>query len=156
MTTLEKAFLAAVSYSQRVNIQGRREHIIIGNVCLYGATSREAFIRGIATENFTVRNSGANAVVERTGDHRCAYMTRGRVVVLGITARNFAAGMSGGIAYILHTAHTFASKVNMEMVELGKVTDPRKLPRCTVLSKIITIIPIPKSPSRDYDLPRDS
>ena len=103
------------------------ENIIIGNVCLYGATSGEAFIRGIAAERFAVRNSGANAVVEGTGDHGCEYMTGGRVVVLGTAGRNFAAGMSGGIAYVLDTAHTFASKVNMEMVELGKVTDPREI-----------------------------
>ncbi|PPR08093.1 hypothetical protein CVT24_010554 [Panaeolus cyanescens] len=103
------------------------ENIIVGNVCLYGATSGEAFIRGIAAERFAVRNSGANAVVEGTGDHGCEYMTGGRVVVLGVTGRNFAAGMSGGIAYVLDTAHTFASKVNMEMVELGKVTDPREI-----------------------------
>ncbi|KAF7322595.1 Glutamate synthase [Mycena chlorophos] len=103
------------------------ENVIIGNVCLYGATSGEAFIRGVAAERFAVRNSGANAVVEGTGDHGCEYMTGGRVVVLGTTGRNFAAGMSGGIAYVLDTAHTFASKVNMEMVELGKVTDPREI-----------------------------
>ena len=103
------------------------ENIIIGNVCLYGATSGEAFIRGIAAERFAVRNSGANAVVEGTGDHGCEYMTGGRVVVLGVTGRNFAAGMSGGIAYVLDTAHTFASKVNKEMVELGKVTDPHEI-----------------------------
>ncbi|KAF9049321.1 NADPH-dependent glutamate synthase [Hymenopellis radicata] len=92
-----------------------------------GATSGEAFIRGIAAERFAVRNSGANAVVEGTGDHGCEYMTGGRIVVLGTTGRNFAAGMSGGIAYVLDTAHTFASKVNMEMVELGKVDDPREI-----------------------------
>ncbi|KAI0093569.1 NADPH-dependent glutamate synthase [Irpex rosettiformis] len=103
------------------------ENIIIGNVCLYGATSGEAFVRGIAAERFAVRNSGAHAVVEGTGDHGCEYMTGGRVVVLGSTGRNFAAGMSGGIAYVLDTAHTFASKVNQEMVELGKVTDPREI-----------------------------
>ncbi|TFK76592.1 NADPH-dependent glutamate synthase [Pluteus cervinus] len=103
------------------------ENIIIGNVCLYGATGGEAFIRGIAAERFAVRNSGANAVVEGCGDHGCEYMTGGRVVVLGVTGRNFAAGMSGGIAYVLDTAHTFSSKVNMEMVELGKVTDPREI-----------------------------
>lgn len=103
------------------------ENIIIGNVCLYGATSGEAFIRGIAAERFAVRNSGVNAVVEGTGDHGCEYMTGGRVVVLGTTGRNFAAGMSGGIAYVLDMAHTFAQKVNMEMVELGKVTDPKEI-----------------------------
>ncbi|KAI6109954.1 hypothetical protein F5141DRAFT_1196066 [Pisolithus sp. B1] len=103
------------------------ENIIVGNVCLYGATSGEAFIRGIAAERFAVRNSGANAVVEGTGDHGCEYMTGGRVVVLGTAGRNFAAGMSGGIAYVLDTAHTFASRVNMEMVELGKVNDPKEI-----------------------------
>lgn len=103
------------------------ENIIIGNVCLYGATSGEAFIRGIAAERFAVRNSGVNAVVEGCGDHGCEYMTGGRIVVLGVTGRNFAAGMSGGIAYVLDMAHTFASKVNMEMVELGKVSDPREI-----------------------------
>jgi glutamate synthase (NADH) len=103
------------------------ENIIVGNVCLYGATSGEAFIRGVAAERFAVRNSGANAVVEGLGDHGCEYMTGGRIVVLGTTGRNFAAGMSGGIAYVLDLAHTFASKVNMEMVELGKVTDPREI-----------------------------
>ena len=103
------------------------ENIIVGNVCLYGATSGEAFIRGVAAERFAVRNSGANAVVEGCGDHGCEYMTGGRVVILGATGRNFAAGMSGGIAYVLDTAHIFASKVNMEMVELGKVTDPREI-----------------------------
>ncbi len=74
-----------------------------------------------------MRNSGANAVVEGTGDHRCEYMTGGRVVVLCTTGRSFASGMSCGIACVLDTAHTFASKVNMEMVLLGKVTDPREI-----------------------------
>ncbi|THV07938.1 NADPH-dependent glutamate synthase [Dendrothele bispora CBS 962.96] len=116
-----------IVYPPKSSVFKAEENIIIGNVCLYGATSGEAFIRGIAAERFAVRNSGANAVVEGTGDHGCEYMTGGRVVVLGTTGRNFAAGMSGGIAYVLDTAHTFASKVNMEMVELGKVTDPREI-----------------------------
>jgi glutamate synthase (NADH) len=116
-----------IVYPPKTSSFKAEENIIIGNVCLYGATSGEAFIRGIAAERFAVRNSGANAVVEGTGDHGCEYMTGGRVVVLGATGRNFAAGMSGGIAYILDTAHTFASKVNMEMVELGQVTDPREI-----------------------------
>ncbi|KAJ3773747.1 NADPH-dependent glutamate synthase [Lentinula raphanica] len=116
-----------IVYPPKASVYKAEENIIIGNVCLYGATSGEAFIRGIAAERFAVRNSGANAVVEGTGDHGCEYMTGGRVVVLGNTGRNFAAGMSGGIAYVLDTAHTFASKVNMEMVELGKVTDPREI-----------------------------
>ena len=79
------------------------ENVIIGNVALYGATSGEAFMRGVAGERFAVRNSGAHAVVEGVGDHGCEYMTGGRVVVLGRTGRNFAAGMSGGIAYVLDT-----------------------------------------------------
>ncbi|KAG9006059.1 glutamate synthase [NADH] [Tulasnella sp. JGI-2019a] len=103
------------------------ENIIVGNVCLYGATGGQAFIRGIAAERFAVRNSGVEAVVEGCGDHGCEYMTGGRVVVLGTTGRNFAAGMSGGIAYVLDMRHTFASKVNQEMVELGKVTDGREI-----------------------------
>ncbi len=80
------------------------DNVIAGNVALYGATSGEAFIRGIAGERFAVRNSGATAVVEGVGDHGCEYMTGGRVVVLGRTGRNFAAGMSGGIAYVLERA----------------------------------------------------
>ncbi|KAF8905962.1 NADPH-dependent glutamate synthase [Gymnopilus junonius] len=116
-----------IVYPPKASTFKAEENIIIGNVCLYGATSGEAFIRGVASERFAVRNSGANAVVEGCGDHGCEYMTGGRVVVLGVTGRNFAAGMSGGIAYVLDTAHTFASKVNMEMVELGKVNDPREI-----------------------------
>jgi glutamate synthase (NADPH) large chain len=94
------------------------ENIIAGNVVLYGATSGEAFIRGVVGERFAVRNSGAIAVVEGVGDHGCEYMTGGRVVVLGSTGRNFAAGMSGGIAYVYDPRHTFADRVNYEMVEL--------------------------------------
>ena len=116
-----------VVYPPKQSTFKAEENIIIGNVCLYGATKGEAFIRGIAAERFAVRNSGARAVVEGCGDHGCEYMTGGRVVVLGITGRNFAAGMSGGIAYVLDTAHTFASKVNLEMVELGKVSDPSEI-----------------------------
>ena len=94
------------------------ENIIVGNVCLYGATSGQAYFRGIAAERFAVRNSGAIAVVEGVGDHGCEYMTGGRVVVLGGTGRNFAAGMSGGIAYVLDITREFSGRVNMEMVEL--------------------------------------
>ncbi|KAK4688846.1 glutamate synthase (NADH), partial [Tremellales sp. Uapishka_1] len=103
------------------------ENIIIGNVCFFGATSGQAFIRGIAAERFAVRNSGATLVVEGTGDHGCEYMTGGRVVVLGLTGRNFAAGMSGGIAYVLDMAHSLAPKVNKGTVELGKVSDPQEI-----------------------------
>ena len=87
------------------------ENIIIGNVALYGATSGEAFVRGVAGERFAVRNSGATAVVEGVGDHGCEYMTGGRVVVLGRTGRNFAAGMSGGIAYVLDASGAFEKRV---------------------------------------------
>jgi len=97
------------------------ENIIIGNTALYGATGGEAFFRGIAGERFAVRNSGATAVVEGVGDHGCEYMTRGLVLVLGKTGRNFAAGMSGGVAYVLDTDGTFAGKCNMGMVELHKI-----------------------------------
>ena len=100
------------------------ENIIIGNVALYGATSGELFVRGMAGERFGVRNSGVNAVVEAVGDHGCEYMTGGRVVVLGKTGRNFAAGMSGGIAYVLDEAGDFATRVNLQMVELEKLADP--------------------------------
>jgi glutamate synthase (NADPH/NADH) large chain len=94
------------------------DNIIIGNTVLYGATTGEAYFRGIAAERFCVRNSGAKAVVEGVGDHGCEYMTGGRVVVLGNTGRNFAAGMSGGIAYIWDKAGKFPSLCNMGMVEL--------------------------------------
>jgi len=99
------------------------ENMIIGNVAFYGATSGEAFIRGMAGERFCVRNSGVNVVVEAVGDHGCEYMTGGRVVILGPTGRNFAAGMSGGIAYVLDEKGDFASRCNLEMVALEKLTD---------------------------------
>jgi glutamate synthase (ferredoxin) len=99
------------------------DNVIVGNVALYGATRGEAFIRGVAGERFCVRNSGVTAVVEGVGDHGCEYMTGGRVVVLGPTGRNFAAGMSGGIAYVLDMAGDFRSRVNGQMVDLATVTD---------------------------------
>jgi glutamate synthase domain-containing protein 3 len=94
------------------------ENIITGNVVLYGATSGEAYFQGVAGERFAVRNSGANAVVEGVGDHGCEYMTGGNVVVLGKAGRNFAAGMSGGIAYVLDEDGGFAGRVNPETVDL--------------------------------------
>ncbi|HEX7440594.1 MAG TPA: glutamate synthase-related protein, partial [Caldimonas sp.] len=97
------------------------QNIIVGNTVLYGATSGEAFLRGVAGERFAVRLSGATAVVEGTGDHGCEYMTGGTVVVLGKTGRNFAAGMSGGIAYVFDEDGQFASRCNTSMVSLGKV-----------------------------------
>jgi len=102
------------------------ENIIVGNVVLYGATSGETFIRGVAGERFAVRNSGAIAVVEGVGDHGCEYMTGGRVVVLGRTGRNFAAGMSGGIAYVLDEDGDFAQRCNLEMVDLETLDDPQE------------------------------
>jgi glutamate synthase (NADPH/NADH) large chain len=91
---------------------------------LYGATSGEVYINGVAGERFCVRNSGAIAVVEGVGDHCCEYMTGGRTVVLGRTGRNFAAGMSGGVAYVLNKAGNFDYFCNMGMVELSLVEDP--------------------------------
>ena len=99
------------------------ENMIIGNVALYGATGGEAFFRGLAGERFAVRNSGATAVVEGVGDHGCEYMTRGTVVVLGKTGRNFAAGMSGGIAYVLDEDGASRARCNMGMVELHAFAD---------------------------------
>jgi glutamate synthase (ferredoxin) len=99
------------------------ENIIVGNVAFYGATSGEAYIRGMAGERFCVRNSGITAVVEAVGDHGCEYMTGGRVVVLGPAGRNFAAGMSGGIAYVLDETGDFPKRCNLQMVGLEKLTD---------------------------------
>ena len=98
------------------------ENIIIGNVALYGATSGKAFINGIAGERFCIRNSGAAAVVEGVGEHGCEYMTGGTVVILGKTGNNFAAGMSGGVAYVLDEHHHLYKRLNKEMVECGAVT----------------------------------
>ena len=103
------------------------ENIIIGNVALYGATTGEVYIRGMAGERFCVRNCGVHAVVEAVGDHGCEYMTGGRVVVLGATGRNFAAGMTGGIAYVLDEAGDFACRCNKEMVGLEKLADPDEI-----------------------------
>ncbi|MCO5948130.1 glutamate synthase large subunit [Mucilaginibacter flavidus] len=98
------------------------ENIIIGNVALYGATAGEVFIRGMAGERFAVRNSGATTVVEGIGDHGCEYMTGGRALILGETGRNFAAGMSGGIAWVYNPNNTFADNCNVEMVDLDPLS----------------------------------
>ena len=103
------------------------ENIIIGNVAFYGATSGESYIRGMAGERFAVRNSGANVVVEGVGDHGCEYMTGGRVVVLGHVGRNFAAGMSGGIAYVLDRDGNFDQRVNREMVDVEPLTSAKEI-----------------------------
>jgi glutamate synthase (ferredoxin) len=103
------------------------DNVIIGNVAFYGATSGEAFIRGMAGERFCVRNSGVNAVVLSVGDHGCEYMTGGRVVVLGPTGRNFAAGMSGGIAYVFDEDGSFPNRCNQEMVKLFSLEEPEDI-----------------------------
>jgi glutamate synthase (NADPH/NADH) large chain len=99
------------------------DNIIGGNVILFGATSGELYLRGVVGERFAVRNSGAHAVVEGVGDHGCEYMTGGRVVVLGTTGRNFAAGMSGGIAYVYDRGNRFKGRCNLELVELEELDD---------------------------------
>jgi NAD(P)H-dependent glutamate synthase small subunit len=113
-----------IIYPPRAAVFKADENVLVGNVCLYGATSGTVFFRGVAAERFAVRNSGATAVVEGVGDHGCEYMTGGRVLILGETGRNFAAGMSGGIAYILDLHQTFMSKLNPEMVEASGIDDP--------------------------------
>ncbi|KAJ9679825.1 hypothetical protein PVL29_021667 [Vitis rotundifolia] len=110
-----------VVYPPRQSKFDPKENIVIGNVALYGATSGEAYFNGMAAERFCVRNSGARAVVEGVGDHGCEYMTGGTVVVLGKTGRNFAAGMSGGIAYVFDVDEKFSSRCNPELVDLDKV-----------------------------------
>src|SRR6185295_8803603 len=106
------------------SVRFQPEHnVIIGNVALYGATAGELFACGLAGERFAVRNSGARAVIEGIGDHGCEYMTGGVVVVLGPIGRNFAAGMSGGTAYVLDPAQTVRARTNLEMVELEPVSD---------------------------------
>ncbi len=103
------------------------ENIIIGNVAFYGATNGEAYVYGMAGERFCVRNSGVRAVVESVGDHGCEYMTGGRVVILGSTGRNFAAGMSGGVAYILDVKGDFPTRCNKQMVDLEKLDQPAEI-----------------------------
>ncbi len=111
------------------------ENVIIGNVAFYGATSGEAYIRGMAGERFCVRNSGLYAVVEAVGDHGCEYMTGGRVVVLGPTGRNFAAGMSGGIAYVLDETGDFEIRCNLEMVDLERFEDQEEIDEVRAMIK---------------------
>ncbi len=116
-----------IVYPPRQSPFAAEENIIVGNVAFYGATSGEAYVSGVAGERFCVRNSGVTAVVEAVGDHGCEYMTGGRVVVLGPTGRNFAAGMSGGIAYVLDATGDFASRCNTDMVELFELTDEAEI-----------------------------
>jgi glutamate synthase (NADPH/NADH) large chain/glutamate synthase (ferredoxin) len=111
------------------------ENVIVGNTVLYGATAGRAFFRGLAGERFAVRNSGAWAVAEGVGDHCCEYMTGGRVVVLGPTGRNFAAGMSGGVAYVLDEDRSFAERCNMGMVGFEALSDADALELRTMIEE---------------------
>ncbi|MEE2612029.1 MAG: glutamate synthase subunit alpha, partial [Pseudomonadota bacterium] len=116
-----------VIYPQKGATFVPQDNVIVGNVVLYGATGGQAFFRGRAAERFAIRNSGASAVIEGLGDHGCEYMTGGRVVVLGPIGRNFAAGMSGGIAYVLADDRSaFAINCNQELVELESITGNRE------------------------------
>ena len=112
-----------VIYPPRQSTFVPEDNIIVGNVVLYGATSGKAFFRGRAAERFCVRNSGAHAVIEGVGDHGCEYMTGGRAVILGATGRNFASGMSGGVAYVFDEKGDFNLLCNLELVDLEKVED---------------------------------
>jgi glutamate synthase (ferredoxin) len=116
-----------ILYPPKASTFAAESNIIAGNVVLYGATRGDVFIRGRAGERFCVRNSGVNTVVEGIGDHGCEYMTGGKVVILGSTGRNFAAGMSGGVAYILDEAGDFATRCNQQMVGLEKLEDPEEI-----------------------------
>jgi glutamate synthase domain-containing protein 3 len=116
-----------ILYPPKASTFKPEENIIVGNVSFYGATRGEAYIRGMAGERFCVRNSGVNAVVEAVGDHGCEYMTGGRVVILGATGRNFAAGMSGGIAYILDEDGKFPGHCNQALVRLESLQDTEEI-----------------------------
>src|SRR5207302_3360469 len=123
-----------IAYPPKTSSFLPEESILVGNVVLYGATSGEVFLNGIAGERFAVRNSGATAVVEGVGDHGCEYMTNGTVVVIGSTGRNFAAGMSGGVAYVLDEDGTFKNRCNFETVTLERL-DERDLQEVEELLK---------------------
>ncbi len=116
-----------VIYPSKGSTFAPEANIIIGNVAFYGATGGEAYISGVAGERFCVRNSGVRTVVEAVGDHACEYMTGGKVVILGETGRNFAAGMSGGIAYVLDEVGDFPTRCNTQMVDLEQLEDPEEI-----------------------------
>jgi glutamate synthase domain-containing protein 3 len=117
-----------IVYPPRASGFAAEENILIGNVALYGATSGEAFFNGVAGERFAVRNSGATAVVEGVGDHGCEYMTKGTVLVLGSCGRNFAAGMSGGVAYVLDEQRNFTEeRCNLGSVDLEPLVEAQDL-----------------------------
>ncbi len=140
-----------IVYPPRASTFQPEENIIVGNVCLYGATSGEAFFNGMAGERFAVRNSGATAVVEGVGDHGCEYMTKGLVVVLGKTGRNFAAGMSGGFAYVLDETGEFRSTMcNKTSVDLEPLEDGRDIQ--TVRDLIVRHVQFTRSPRGQWVL----
>jgi glutamate synthase (NADPH/NADH) large chain len=112
-----------IVYPPKVSQFNAEDQVLVGNVVMYGATSGEAYFRGIAAERFCVRNSGAKAVVEGVGDHGCEYMTGGIAVILGPTGRNFAAGMSGGVAYVYDPQEQLATQCNMESIDLETLAD---------------------------------
>ncbi|MCS6948601.1 MAG: hypothetical protein NZM12_13400, partial [Steroidobacteraceae bacterium] len=122
-----------IVYPPRAARFAAEENIIVGNVALYGATSGEVFVRGMAGERFAVRNSGVTAVVEGVGDHGCEYMTGGTVVVLGRAGRNFGAGMSGGIALVLDEVGDFPKRVNTQMVDIERLTEADEIERLRTL-----------------------
>jgi glutamate synthase (NADPH/NADH) large chain len=129
-----------IVYPPRRSTFAPEENILIGNVALYGATSGEAFFNGVAGERFAVRNSGATAVVEGVGDHGCEYMTKGLVLVLGACGRNFAAGMSGGVAYIFDERRDFTEKrCNLDSVDLEPLfeTQDAQLAEASVVKKLV-------------------
>jgi len=134
------------------------ENVIVGNTVLYGATSGRAFFRGLAGERFAVRNSGASAVVEGIGDHGCEYMTGGRIVVLGRTGLNFAAGMSGGVAYVLDEDESFERRCNMELVGFDEMdeTDEMELHGLIEEHHLRTLSPVAARILADWEatLPR--
>jgi glutamate synthase domain-containing protein 3 len=133
------------------------ENVIVGNTVLYGATSGKAFFRGLAGERFAVRNSGASAVIEGVGDHGCEYMTGGRVVVLGPTGRNFAAGMSGGIAYVLDEHDRLRSRINPTMLDQLEELSDADAAECRALVEehvAWTASPVARRVLEDWDAMR--
>ena len=133
------------------------ENVIVGNTVLYGAIAGRAFFRGLAGERFAVRNSGALAVVEGVGDHGCEYMTGGRIVVLGPTGRNFAAGMSGGIAYVLDEEGMFPARCNLELVDLEAVEPADALELCELIEEhhLRTLSPVAARVLAEFDRLRE-
>ena len=133
-------------YPTRGSLFAPEDNILIGNVAFYGATSGEAYINGIAGERFCVRNSGVKTVVEGVGDHGCEYMTGGQVIVLGATGRNFAAGMSGGVAYVYDLDGLFEKRLNKEMVNLYRLIECGDADIANVKSEIEKHVELTGSP----------